>query len=326
LDLVFWFDFYTLLENSNQNKVFAQVRESTLVNTSPATNLSLGTSQMGHLDFVKAKRLIDFALQKGVIHFDTAPLYGNAEAYLGKCISPDRTDIQISTKFGLPRPTSLDSRSIEESIKRSHHRLNGNRISNLFIHSLPMEMITPKVISTFDRLREKGLFSRLGYSGDNDDLKRAIDSNFFDDYMITVNILDQRNLEYLPFIVNKTRLYIKRPLANAVWRKWRSQSITNSFYKTLGARRAFDTQTYRFRLQVFRDHHLLRDKELIEPFLKFAVSIPRDKYIVTGTTKVQHINDLKIQLIDKDLYSPNYFVDIVSKWKDLNLFNWQALR
>lgn len=292
----------------------------------PKSNLSLGTSQIGGLDERRAMKILDQALELGVNLFDTAPLYGNAEIFLGKVLKSHSSHIEISSKWGLPKPKHFDPKTIENSIRGSVERLGGRNISTLFVHSLPMSLVHSGVAETLIGLRNKGLFNRLGYSGDNLDLKRAIESGYFQDYMITINILDQRNLDYIPAIASDSRIYIKRPLANAVWRHWKSQQLFHYLYKIFGAGRAFDTQNYRFRLQTFRKYKYLSDYNPKDTFLKFILSMPFDKTLVVGSTNFNHIEELRNYVKNSDFFDPDYFRTFSQIWLSLNKFDWQAHR
>ncbi len=68
--------------------------------------LGFGTSGLMGAAFTDRGRidLLNYAFSKGIVHYDTAPLYGQGEAekVLGKFIRDKRSEVTISTKFGLP--------------------------------------------------------------------------------------------------------------------------------------------------------------------------------------------------------------------------------
>lgn len=70
------------------------------------TKLGFGTSGlMGSAVTNRGRlRLLECAFDQGINHFDTAPLYGKGEAetVIGKFAQRRRSDITITTKFGLP--------------------------------------------------------------------------------------------------------------------------------------------------------------------------------------------------------------------------------
>ncbi len=68
------------------------------------SRLSLGTAQLHRaLTRQTRVRLLDEALDMGITHFDTAPLYGDgsAEEALGRAFSKKRDSVTLATKFGL---------------------------------------------------------------------------------------------------------------------------------------------------------------------------------------------------------------------------------
>lgn len=69
--------------------------------------LGFGTASLHHLATTRARRaVLDAALESGITHFDTAPLYGFglAEASLGHFLSANRSRVTVTTKFGLFGP------------------------------------------------------------------------------------------------------------------------------------------------------------------------------------------------------------------------------
>lgn len=77
-----------------------------------STPLGYGCSQlMGGITHRESLALLETAFDAGIRHFDTAPSYGygHAERVLGEALRPQRTQVTITTKFGLkpPRRQSL---------------------------------------------------------------------------------------------------------------------------------------------------------------------------------------------------------------------------
>lgn len=72
--------------------------------------LGLGTAGISSMKTYGAvMRLLNTALEKGITHFDTAPLYGQgyAEKMLGDFIRGKRDKVTITTKVGLGSPGSM---------------------------------------------------------------------------------------------------------------------------------------------------------------------------------------------------------------------------
>ncbi len=69
--------------------------------------MAFGTSRLHYVDGRTRRLLIDVALDMGVLHFDTAPAYGDglAETELGAALRKVRPHVIIATKYGIsPNP------------------------------------------------------------------------------------------------------------------------------------------------------------------------------------------------------------------------------
>jgi aryl-alcohol dehydrogenase-like predicted oxidoreductase len=71
------------------------------------TRLGYGCSSiMGALNHRQSLRLLDAAYDAGIRHFDVAPMYGygEAESCLGEFLEHHRSDVTVTTKFGIAAP------------------------------------------------------------------------------------------------------------------------------------------------------------------------------------------------------------------------------
>jgi D-threo-aldose 1-dehydrogenase len=80
--------------------------------STPSTHLGYGCSQlMGGITRRESIALLETAFDSGIRHFDTAPSYGygEAESVLGEALRSKRSQVTITTKFGIrpPRNQSL---------------------------------------------------------------------------------------------------------------------------------------------------------------------------------------------------------------------------
>ena len=275
----------------------------------------------------KALRLLSQSVDLGIEVFDTAPIYKLAETYLGTFYRQTSFPITVNTKYGLPKPEIITESNIKESLERSLDRLSGIRIKTLFVHSLPISLLTNEVINYLKQFQKQGYFERLGYSGDNEDLKFAILKETFDDFMLTLNAIDLRNLDYIPLISNNQRIFIKRPLANGIWKHWHLKQIQNSIFKMLGAGRANDPQTYRFRFEKLKKSSPQIYEPRIETFTKLLGELRFSKTIVFGTSKESHLLEilrlLKIQDGESD---GSLFNQRLQIWQNFSHYKWQATR
>src|ERR1700712_1211589 len=80
--------------------------ESVLLSGRRTSRLGFGASQLGSLSRSEAKRLLCFAFDLGIRHFDVAPMYafGHSENLLREAIGPGMGQVTVTTKYGLAPP------------------------------------------------------------------------------------------------------------------------------------------------------------------------------------------------------------------------------
>lgn len=100
----------------------------------PNDNLIFGCSTITHQDTLKQSlRLLDQALELGIVHFDTARTYGGGESevVLGRHLKGRRDQMIVTTKWGVPPPVSnqVVARAYEraQSVRRFSFALRGFR-------------------------------------------------------------------------------------------------------------------------------------------------------------------------------------------------------
>jgi aryl-alcohol dehydrogenase-like predicted oxidoreductase len=289
--------------------------------------LALGTTPLGEMSERQAMQLLSQSIELGINKFDTAPIYQSAEEYLGKFFRKTSTTMVVNTKYGLPKPSIITGADIRNTVERSLSRLSGIGIKTLFIHSLPFRLLTEEVIGCLKILKSQAYFERLGYSGDNEDLQLAISSRHFDDFMLTLNAIDMKNYNYIPQIANDQGIYIKRPIANAVWRNLKTKQLKNQFFKLLGARRSRDEQNYRFRFEKIAATSPVIAKPYLNTFTRFLSELDFNRTIVIGTSKGKHLAEIS-NLFTKYLAVDEKSVlsERLEVWQKLSKYDWQAIR
>lgn len=158
--------------------------------------LGLGTVQFG-TNYGVSNRLgkpsdqeiieiLSFAKEKGVSFLDTAPVYGDAEALIGK-LSPEPFQIVTKTK------KSKDVREVEEEFFLSLDRLRQKNLYGLLVHDA--KDLSGELISWLNEIKTQGLVKKIGISIYSPaDLENISDSFFPDIVQLPVNVLDQRSL------------------------------------------------------------------------------------------------------------------------------------
>jgi aryl-alcohol dehydrogenase-like predicted oxidoreductase len=118
-------------------------------------------------------RLLRQAVERGVIFFDTAQVYGpfTNEELVGEALQPVRDQVVIVTKFGFDlfgggRESGLDSRpeTIRASVDGSLQRLRTDRIDLLYQHRVDPAVPIEEVAGTVKELIDHGKVSHFGLS------------------------------------------------------------------------------------------------------------------------------------------------------------------
>jgi aryl-alcohol dehydrogenase-like predicted oxidoreductase len=109
---------------------------------------------------------------------------------------------------------------IAKQIDRSLTRLKTDYVDLLQLHTCSQELLQQgEVIEVIERAKQAGKTRYIGYSGDNEAAKWAVESGRFDALQMSLNVMDQANIDsVLPSVLEKkVGLIIKRPIANAAW-------------------------------------------------------------------------------------------------------------
>lgn len=141
------------------------------------------------------------AVALGVNYFDTAPGYGNglSEELLGAALEGVKTPLFLATKVFWADPAKLRS-SVEESLKR----LRRSSVDLMQLHGSSYtadqvkEILRPGGIAEqMHRMREEGLFSRLGFTTEDNNAGSyaLIESGEFDAIQLAYNFILQHPYE-----------------------------------------------------------------------------------------------------------------------------------
>jgi aryl-alcohol dehydrogenase-like predicted oxidoreductase len=115
-----------------------------------------------------ARRTVAYALERGVRFFDTAPVYGEAEALLATVLG-GREDCVMATKLASPPAgwgalASRETRAhVRASTQASLRALRRERLDLLQIHNADRALIRRgAVVEALAELRQEGLVAQLG--------------------------------------------------------------------------------------------------------------------------------------------------------------------
>ena len=173
------------------------------------SEISLGTVELG-LDYGmagrpserEAARLLARAIELGVNFFDTARLYGESEAILGRALRGRREAIWIASKVPSFENEGLHGAALRERVARSVSEsldaLETDVIDILMIHSASTEVIVRgEVQSAMEELRRSGCVRYLGASVYSEEAAlAAIRTGGYDCLQIAYSLLDRRPERY----------------------------------------------------------------------------------------------------------------------------------
>src|SRR5262249_31747584 len=207
-----------------------------------ASVLGFGGSEIGYerASLRTVEHLLGSALDAGLNVVDTAECYEDSEELIGKAIGGRRSQFCLFTKCGHAggwgranwRPKALLS-----GIERSLKRLRTDHLDLIQLHSCSLaELRKGDVIAALEQARERGWTRYIGYNGDADAARYAVECGRFDTLQTSVSVADQQAIDLtLPLARSRgVGVIAKRPLANVAWRYARKPS--EPYYQTYWSR------------------------------------------------------------------------------------------
>ncbi|HZW38481.1 MAG TPA: aldo/keto reductase [Ignavibacteriaceae bacterium] len=242
--------------------------------------VGLGCGQIGHHDVPdsQVETLLNYAYENGITLFDTARGYGLSEERLGRFIKDKRDRIILSTKvgYGIEGVPDWTFRAITDGVDEALKRMNTDYIDIVHLHSCSFDLVENNGLAeALLRTKHEGKIRAAAYSGENEDLSRAIKSGFFDSIQTSVNITDQRSLlHYLSLAeIENMGIIAKRPLANVFWKH--KDRPYNEY-----------SETYWLR---WKEMNLNIDMDMNELATRFSVFAKGVSSAITGTSKMEHL-------------------------------------
>jgi aryl-alcohol dehydrogenase-like predicted oxidoreductase len=284
-----------------------------------ASVLGFGGSEIGYrrASGRTVARLLGGALDAGLNVIDTAECYEDSEALIGRAIGSRRREFYLFTKCGhgagWARPDWRPARLLA-SIERSLRRLETDYLDLIQLHSCSLaELKRGDAIAALERARERGWARYIGYSGDGEAARFAVECGRFDTLQTSVSIADQEALELTlpPARAREMGVIAKRPLANVAWRYARKPA--DSYYRT-----------YWSRLRAL-DYAFLRDAPdtAVATALRFTLSVPGVHTAIVGTTKPARWQQ-NAALLRAGALPRDEFARIRARWREVAGASWEG--
>ena len=279
--------------------------------------LGFGGSEIGYERATPeaVERLLGGALDAGLNVIDTAECYLESEELIGRAVSRRRSEYHLFTKCG--HASGLDGpdwspRLLAESIERSLRRLRTDHVDLIQLHSCTADVLRKGgVIEVLQRAREQGKARFIGYSGDGEDARYAVECGAFDALQTSVSIADQEAVELtLPLARERGMGVIaKRPVANAVWRH--ETRPENEYIRPYWER-------------VRRlDYDFLKGdaRKAMSTALRFTLTVPGVHTAIVGTSKPGRWRE-NAELLAAGPLPPREFEAILARWKEVAGPDW----
>jgi len=284
-----------------------------------ASVLGFGGSEIGYQG-VSARtvaRLLGGALDAGLNVIDTAECYDDSESLIGKAIGARRRDVALFTKCGHAGGwSSADWRRapLLASIERSLKRLKTDYVDLIQLHSCSLaELRKGECVEALEQARERGWARYIGYSGDGEAARYAVESGRFDTLQTSVSVADQDAIERtVPLAIARGMGVIaKRPLANVAWRYNRKPA--EPYY-----------QAYWSRLRKL-DYPFLKEAAdtAVGTALRFTLSVSGIHTAIVGTTRPERWQ-ANAALLAAGALPKEEFERIRARWHEVAGRSWEG--
>ncbi len=130
----------------------------------------MGGDRYGRADDAESRRAILRALELGVNHIDTAPIYGNgrSEEVIGAAIAGRRHEVVLATKVGMfpggRRHFDYSGATVMRAVEESLRRLRTDYLDIYMLHSPDAELYRDDGLEALVRLKEQGKIRAAGFS------------------------------------------------------------------------------------------------------------------------------------------------------------------
>ncbi len=184
-------------------------------------------------------RLLNAALDTGLNVIDTAECYRDSEEKIGIAVGGRRSEFFLFTKCGHStgfEEPDWDPKMLAKQIDRSLERLRTDYVDLIQLHSCSEELLRQgDGIDVLQRAKAAGKTRYIGYSGDQDAAKYAVECGAFDSLQTSCNVADQESVDFTirPASEKGMGVIAKRPVANVAWA---NGSSPNSYGHTYWSR------------------------------------------------------------------------------------------
>ena len=277
------------------------------------SSLGFGAGEIGDYNFSEkdSEKLLNSVLDLGINLIDTARGYYASEERIGKYISHRRNEFILSTKVGydIEGFNNWTYDIIVAGVENALKLMRTDYIDIVHLHSCDLEVLkNGEVIKALHKTVEQGKVKVAAYSGENEELKFAVESGLFGSLQTSVNICDQIDLDGTLDLAKQKGLGViaKRPIANAPWRF--SERPVGEYAEEYWHR--------------WKTMNLPEQENWLDTFLRFSVFADGVDTAIVGTKNIEHLKS-NLRIIEQDPLDSDLIQLIKDKFKSHNQ-NWRG--
>ena len=275
--------------------------------------LGFGAGEIGDYAISEkdSEKILNTALDFGINLIDTARGYYASEERIGKYISHRRNEFVLSTKvgYGIDGYADWSYDIIIAGVDNALKLMKTDYLDIVHLHTCDLEVLKKgEVIEALNKTVEQGKVRVAAYSGENEELKFAVESNSFRSLQTSVNICDQIDIDgSIKYAKEKGMGVIaKRPVANVPWRF--SERPVGHYCEEYWHR--------------WKTMNLPEQKNWIDIFLRFSVFANGVDTAIVGTTNIEHLKS-NIKIIEQGPLDAELNQLIIERFNTHNQ-NWQG--
>lgn len=284
------------------------------------SRLGIGLSEIGStpMELADVEALLNGGLDIGINFLDTAACYGNSEELVGRTVSRRRSDYALASKCGHVaggyQGEPWTAQTVTDSIDRSLRLLQTDYVDLMQLHSCTVEILERgEVIEALLKARDAGKTRFVGYSGDNEAARWAVESGIFQTLQTSFSLVDQKARDGLLAAAESRGMgiIIKRPIGNGVW----GRSQAPSSY----------SQTYFERMQAMSAKGPVPgEDDPIRMAMAFTFTHPEVDTAIVGTTNLRHLQSNAAMLEDGLSMDEGTLETLVARFEALG-GNWRQM-
>jgi aryl-alcohol dehydrogenase-like predicted oxidoreductase len=213
------------------------------------SELGFGAAPTAYLktEAAEAAAMLNALLDHGLNLIDTATSYPGSQAFIGQHLSNRRKDFvlvsKVGAKFGDIAAPDWSEPVVTAAVDNALRELKTDAVDVMLLHTCDLETLKKgEALGALVKAREAGKIKYAGYSGDNEAAAYAAGHPDVAVVETSINITDQKNIDLMLPIARKNNVgvIVKRPVANACWKKTEEQrgfygNYASEYKRRLGA-------------------------------------------------------------------------------------------